>query len=195
MIPEKLQIKLFASQHDLALDAFVPVFHDWIRTNKLSELMIDVAPYDHVPSGPGILFVGHGTDYYMDESRGRLGLLYSRKRQGPPASERLRDSLRRALHVASLLEAESSLAGRLKFATNELLLKVNDRLAAPSSAETFAAHKAELQAFFVEAFGAEVELALVSEPREVFTVYMKLPQGVQGPTLTELLTRLGGPAV
>ena len=193
MIPEKLQIKLFASQHDAPLDAFVPVFHDWIRENKLSELMIDVAPYDHVPSGPGILFVGHGSDYYMDESKGRLGLLYSRKRQGPPANERLRDSLRRVLHVASLLEAEPSLAGKLKFATDELLLKLNDRLAAPSSAETFAAHEAELRAFFVETFGAEVELTLVSEPRELFSVFMKLPAGAKAPSLTELLARLGGP--
>ncbi len=192
MIPEKLQIKLFASQHDVHLEAFVPVFHDWIRNSKLHELMIDVAPYDHVPSGPGILFVGHGSDYYIDESKGRVGLLYSRKREAPAASERLRDSLQRAVHVASLLEAEPSLAGKLKFATNELLLRVNDRLAAPSSAETFSGMLPELQGFFTEAFGEPVELSLVSEPRELFSLSVKLPGGAKAPTLADLLARLGG---
>ena len=194
MIPEKLQIKLFATQHDVPLEAFVPVFHDWIRVGKLAELMIDVAPYDHVPSGPGILFVGHASDYYMDESKGRLGLLYSRKRTAPPAGERLRDALRRAVHVASLLETEPSLAGKLKFATHELLLKVNDRLAAPSSAESFDSLKPELQAFFTETLGAPVDLALVSDPRELFTVSVKLPAGANAPSLAELLTRLGSGA-
>lgn len=193
MIPEKLQIKLFATQHDVPLDAFVPVFHDWIRTGKLNELMIDVAPYEHVPSGPGILFVGHGSDYYIDEGKGRVGLLYSRKREAPAAGERLRDSLRRAVHVASLLETEPALGGKVKFATNELLLRVNDRLAAPSDVSTFNALKGELQAFFHEVFGGEAQLALVSQPRELFAVAVKLPAGVAPPSLQNLLERLGGP--
>ncbi|MCG5051778.1 MAG: hypothetical protein KA712_02355 [Myxococcales bacterium] len=193
MQAEKLQIKLFATTHTVSLEAFVPVFHEWIRVNKLPELMIDVAPYDHVPHGPGILFVGHGSDYFIDEGKGRLGLLYSRKREAPAPGERLRDSLRRAVYVASQLEAEPSLAGHLKFATNELLLRVNDRLRLPSSPAAFEANKAELQAFFGDVLGTAVELSLVSEPRELFTVSVKLPPGAPSPSLAELLTRLGGP--
>lgn len=189
----KIQIKLFASTHDVALPAFVPVFHEWIRLNKLPELMIDVAPYDHVPSGPGILFVGHGSDYYLDESKGRLGLLYSRKREAPAAAERLRDSLRRAVNVAVGLEASPTLSGKVKFATNELLFRVNDRLGAPSDQATLDAMKPELSAFFTETLGGPVQLALASSPRELFTVSVKLAAGQQAPTLADMLARLGGP--
>jgi len=43
------------------------------------------------------------------------------------------------LHAADLLEKEASLGGRLKFRTNELFIRLNDRLLAPNTAETFAA--------------------------------------------------------
>lgn len=193
MIAEKLQFKLFASTHALPLDAFVPVFHEWIRLGKLSELMIDIAPYEHVPNGPGVLFVGHGSDYYLDEGKGRLGLLYSRKRQAPAPGERLRDGLRRAVHVAALLESDPVLVGKLKFTTNELLFRINDRLAAPSSTQTLEGLKPELQAFFQEVYGTQAELTLVSDPRELFSVAVKLPAGTTAPSLQDLLARLGGP--
>ena len=47
--------------------------------------MIDVANYAHVPKGPGVALIGHGTDYFIDEGEGRLGLLYNRKRGAPDA--------------------------------------------------------------------------------------------------------------
>ncbi|MDX2023757.1 MAG: hypothetical protein SF187_26195 [Deltaproteobacteria bacterium] len=188
---QKIQIKLFTTNHSAHLEAFVPVFHEWIRTKKLPELMIDVAPYDHVPAGPGILFVGHGSDYYIDEGKGRLGLLYSRKREAPAPAERLRDSFRRAVNVAAGLQAEASLG--VKFATDELLFRVNDRLGAPSTQATLDAFKSELSAFFTEALGGPVELKLVSEPRELFTVSVTLAAGAKPQALTDILARLGGP--
>jgi hypothetical protein len=188
---EKIQIKLFATGHSAPLEAFVPVFHEWIRTKKLPELMIDVAPYDHVPSGPGILFVGHGSDYYIDEGKGRVGLLYSRKREAPAAPERLRDSLRRAVNVAAALQAEASLA--VKFATDEILFRVNDRLGAPSTQATLDAMKGELTSCFTEALGGPVDLKLASQPRELFAVSVKLASGSKPSSLPEILARLGGP--
>lgn len=187
---EKIQIKLFATGHGAPLEAFVPVFHEWIRTKKLPELMIDVAPYDHVPSGPGILFVGHGSDYYIDEGKGRMGLLYSRKREAPAPSERLRDSFRRAVNVAAGLQAEASLG--VNFATDEILFRVNDRLGAPSTQATLDAMKGELTSFFTEALGGPVELKLASEPRELFAVSVKLAAGSKPSSLTEILARVGG---
>ena len=67
--------------------------------------MIDVANYAHVPKGPGVVLIGHGSDYFIDEGEGRLGLLHSRKRGAPDAGDRLADAFRRTLHAASLLEA------------------------------------------------------------------------------------------
>lgn len=188
----KIQIKLFASTHNFPLHAVVSVFHEWIRIKKLPELMIDVAPYDHVPSGPGILFVGHGSDYFVEEGKGRVGLLYSRKREFPAPAERLKDSFRRAVNVAVGLEADPALAGKLKFSTDELLFRVNDRLGAPSTQATFDSMKEELSSFFSEALGSAVELAMVCQPRELFSVSVKLAAGANAPKLADVLARLGG---
>jgi len=188
----KIQIKLFASTHSFPLSAVVPVFHEWIRIKKLPELMIDVASYDHVPSGPGILFVGHGSDYFVEENKGRVGLLYSRKRQFPAPTERLNDSFRRALNVAVALEADPALTGKLKFSTNELLFRVNDRLGAPNTQATFDSMKGELSSFFSEALGSPVQLVMVAEARELFSVSVKLATGAHAPKLTDVLARLGG---
>src|SRR5256885_7330020 len=107
MEAHKLQVKVFAEGHPgLAPESFIPVFHGWIKHRLLPELMIDVANYAHVPKGPGVVLIGHACDYFMDEAEGRLGLLHSRKRSAPDAAERLGDAFRRALHAASLLEAD-----------------------------------------------------------------------------------------
>ena len=48
------------------LEEFIPVFHDWIQTQQLAELLIDVADYRHVPHGPGVVLVAHDAHYAMD---------------------------------------------------------------------------------------------------------------------------------
>ena len=48
---------------DVDPEAFVPVFHDWIRRGAVEGLLIDVARYGHVHHGPGIMLVGHEGDY------------------------------------------------------------------------------------------------------------------------------------
>jgi len=111
MSPSKLQLKLFAEgngQHPSS-EAFIPVFHRWIKDHVLAELVIDVANYAHVPKGPGVVLIGHTGDYYLEDGEGRFGLLYSRKRGLASATleARLGDLFRRTLHAASLLEKET----------------------------------------------------------------------------------------
>ena len=193
MDPYKLQLKIFAlpeSAERTALDAFIPVFHRWIKERLLPELVIDVANYAHVPNGPGVVLIGHASDYFMDQGDGRLGLLHSRKRCGPPPAERLGDLVRRALHAAVLLEQESMLSGKVRFATNEFLFKINDRLAAPNSDQTFARVRPELEALARSIFAQPFELARVGGPKELFSVRLTSPIGAP---LTALLERAGGP--
>src|SRR5579862_2439466 len=126
MDTQKYQLKIFAlpeSARAVELDAFTPVFHRWIKEHVLPELLVDVASYIHVPQAPGVVLIGHGSDYFMDESEGRLGLLHNRKRSGPPPASRLTDVARRTLHAALLLERDPALAGKMRFATNELLFR------------------------------------------------------------------------
>jgi|tagenome__1003787_1003787.scaffolds.fasta_scaffold20347017_2 hypothetical protein len=193
----KLQVKLFADMgtlggsppRKLALEPFIPVFHDWIKNHRLPELLIDVANYAHVPKGPGVVLIGHQGDYYIDEQDGRPGLLYSRKRQAPIAEERLADVFRRALHAALLLEGEKTVD--LRFRTDELLFRINDRLLAPPGEETFAAWRPSLDALAARLHaGAPSKLALVGGPKELFSVRLTTDGKAD---LRTLLDRLGGP--
>ena len=191
MDAHKLQLKIFAKPDTkVEVEELIPVFHRFIKDHTLPELAVDVANYAHVPEGPGVVLIGHGSDYFMDLGEGRLGLLHNRKRSGPAAGERLSDLARRTLHVASLLEREPSLAGRLRFATNELLLRVNDRLAPSPREAAFASLRPELAAWAAGIFGEPAELTLVGGPKELFAV--KITSKSEVPLAT-LLERAGGP--
>jgi hypothetical protein len=193
MDAHKLQLKLYATPEAaqaVAPEALIPVFHRWIKDRVLPELTIDVANYGHVPEGPGVVLIGHGSDYFMDEGEGRLGLLHNRKRAGATAGERLSDLTRRTLYAATLLEKEPSLGGKLTFATGEMLFRINDRLAAPSTDATFAGIKGELEALGQQLFAGAFELARVGGPKELFAVRFK---SAASASLATLLERAGGP--
>jgi hypothetical protein len=161
----KLQVKLFA-RAPVELDRFIPVFHEWIKHHRLGEeLLIDVASYAHVPKGPGVALIGHTGDYFIDEAEGRPGLLYSRKRDPLPEPERLPDAFRRTLRAAALLEADSP----MRFRTDELLFRINDRLAAPSGEATFTEFRPALDAVCGKLFASH-KLAMTGTSRELFTV-------------------------
>jgi hypothetical protein len=188
----KLQVKLYVDQpHGFRLEPFVPIFQRWIRRRALDELLIDVVDYGHVHQGPGVLLVGHGSDYYLDLGEGRPGLLYSRKRDAQPPQERLRDAFRRALAACHLLELEPELAGKVRFATNEFLFRINDRLRAPNTAGFFARVRPELDTFARRLFeGIDISLAAEAGERELFSVRLR---AAGAPSLAALLDRLGGP--
>jgi hypothetical protein len=195
MNAEKIQIKLFAkSKTGVAIhpSAFVPVFHEWIRNTTLPELMIDVATYEHVAKGPSVLFVGHGSDYVIDEHKGAPGLLYNRKRAFPGASDRLSDAVRRALFAASLLQKDGSL--NVLFRTDEILFRINDRLSAPNTAATFAALRPELESYFSALLtGLTLTVEHVADdPRELFTVRIRVADVEKAPSIDALLERAGG---
>ena len=193
MDAQKLQLKIFVTKESaraVELETLIPVFHRWIKDRVLPELMIDVANYLHVPEGPGVVLIGHGADYFMDQGDGRLGLLHNRKRAGPPAADRLTDLARRMLHVAVLLESDTALAGKLRFATGELLFRINDRLVAPNNESTFASVQKELEGLAGRLFAGPFELTRAGGPRDLFAVRMTSPAQ---PTLATLLERMGGP--
>ena len=138
----KIDLKVFLQEAaDVEMEDVIPVFHDWIQHQRLDELLIDVVDYRHVHDGPGVMLIAHDAHYAMDRADGRIGLLYSRRRETHPArnaiqgvTERLQSVLQCALAACRLLEAEPSLQGRLKFRGDELLLRINDRLVSPAPA-------------------------------------------------------------
>ncbi len=166
----KLQIKLYADNlAESDIEQFVVVFHRWIRESVLDELMIDVADYTHVPEGPGILFVGHGSDYFVEVGpENRPGLLYSRKRALPEGAKIVEDSLRRALNAAKLLSQEGP---KPSFGTSEILIRIPDRLHVTNDDAAFDAVKGEVAAALSEVFdGKQFELVREGDAREPLTI-------------------------
>jgi hypothetical protein len=189
MLSERIQLKMYLepSEH-FELEALIPVFHRFIRDQVIKELMIDVVDYSHVPSGPGVVLIGHAVDYYVGELDGRLGLVYSRKRSVPAPDARLEDALRRLTNVARLLEQDNTV--RLRFRTNELSLRLTDRLNAPNDDASFASAKAEVAPLFARVYGGTVTVERLSEPRGPLGLGIKTSAT---PSLEALLEKLGGP--
>src|SRR5579871_4797500 len=99
MIPFRLQLKFFAADPAAVdLSKFTGIFQRWIQQKPLDDMLIDVADYRHVFEGPGIVLIGHESDYALDVSKGRPGLLFTRKRQrDADLHAQLRNSFRLAL--------------------------------------------------------------------------------------------------
>ena len=178
MKPTKFQVKLYTSAGEIELEKLVPVFHRWIREKKIpDELLIDVADYAHVPQGPGVVLIGHQSDYYLDVADDRPGLLYSRKRGFDGDFQTgIEDAFRRALRACQLLESEADLG--FSFATDEVLFRVQDRLAAPNDDATYDAYKGPLEKAAGSFFGGSASLERIGSSRDPFAV--RIATGANG---------------
>jgi len=192
----KFELKIFLDDSsDVAVEEFIPVFHDWIQAQELDELLIDVADYRHVPQGPSVVLVAHDAHYILDLAEGRAGLLYSRRRETHPSrsamhgvDERLRSVWQCALTACQRLEAHPALHGRLRFRGDELLLRCNDRLTAPNSADAYATLSHHLTPLLTALYpGQQVAVQQQQDAGSRLTVAIQAPvsQGVD-----TLLSRL-----
>ena len=184
---QHINIKFYIENAETVnLADFAAVFNSWIQTQRLEELLIDVADYLHVHNGPGIMLIGHEADYSLDNRAGRLGLLYNRKEQlEGTTQEKLAQAVRAALTVAQILEKENG----LKFNGSEVQVIVNDRLLVPNSTETFVSLEKDLKAFFHTLYNqAEYTLAHHNDPRERFTVNVKTESKFDVDTLLKNLS-------
>jgi hypothetical protein len=186
MDAKRVDVKLYVQDGNGARvnpSELIPVFHGWIqRTAIADELLIDVADYDHVKDGPGVMLIGHEAQYGYDCTKGRAGLLYSQRRAVIDGGfrEALAYSVAHALRAAALLEKDEALAGRLKFDARELTIRINDRLRAPNTDETLKAVEADVRAVLGPLFGADLTLARApgngaasSWQDELFTLHVR----------------------
>src|SRR5262249_51825188 len=128
-------------------------------------------------------------------AKGRLGLLYSRRRETHPSrqglqsvGERLASVFQCALAACQRLEAEPALAGRCRFRGEEMLLRCNDRLQAPNTAATYHDLKYALDPFLATLYpGQRVTLEHVREGSSRLTVVIK---AAENPDVETLLQRL-----
>ena len=126
----------------------IPVFHRWIQTHAVDGLLIDVADYTHLPTGPLVLLVGHEGRYVLDRGDDRPGLQYVRTQPlDGPLEARLRTIAGTLLHAARLLEADATLAGPVRFRGDEIEWVANDRLLAPNTPDTLSAVRPSFESF------------------------------------------------
>ena len=193
----KYELKLFVEDASgVDLEEFIPIFHRWIQHQELEELLIDVADYRHVPDGPGVVLITHDAHYAMDLADGRLGLLYSRRRETHPRlrniqsiEDRLRSIWQCALTACQRLAVHPALAGRLQFRGNELLLRCNDRLHGPNTATAYTELCQHLEPFLATLYtDQQVEVQHYSEHTSRLTVGIKV---AESPDVDTLLRRLG----
>jgi hypothetical protein len=172
MSGSKVQVKLYAEEAvERSIDPYVPLFHRWIQQSVLDEMVYDVASYTHVPQGTGVLLVGHASDYSIDQSEGRPGLLYSRKRDLPQGSSLVQDALGRALRARQLLAAETRIDAPRAFGTKEVLFRFPDRLHVQNDDAGFALVRPAVEAALKELLpGESYQLAREGEPREPLTI-------------------------
>lgn len=127
MIPPKLTVKLRASAFQ-AIDSarVLESFHAWIAECALPEILVDAADYRHMIQGPGIVLIGHESNYYFGEQRGQFGLSCFRKRAFAEHMHPLGDALARALRACELLQ-QSFCSSPDMFDTSTLDVSIADR--------------------------------------------------------------------
>ncbi|MHC5110705.1 MAG: hypothetical protein ACYTHJ_12615 [Planctomycetota bacterium] len=156
---------------------FINAFHEWIRAELFEELLIDVADYRHVPSGPGVMLIGHEADYSLDHRGGVYGLRYNRKAplQGSNA-DRYRQALGSAAKACLKLENEFHAEG-LTFSRTRFELFINDRALAPHTPEARETCRPELEAFLSEILsGASFEISEPADDRQLWGMTIQSSQ-------------------
>lgn len=184
MIPKRITVKLFLqSPNDLNQDDLVTVFHSWIQNRTVEGLLIDVADYQHVKNGPGVILIGDQLDYALDMKGGRPGLLLRRKYRGESALSRqyrLCEALILSMQASHQLELYSSLKGRVAFRRDEIEIAFPDRLNAPNIPATFAEYSPDITAVLERIVArSSTELRPVSsDPREAFAVNIHVTEAL-----------------
>jgi hypothetical protein len=174
---------------DLRLEPLVPIFQNWIESQGDGELLIDVADYQHVEGGPGVILIGYEGNYSVDNTDNRLGVRYNRKAALDGSNQdRLKQATRAALEAFQRLEADPRLGGKLHFDGQEIEIFVNDRLLAPNNHATREASEADFRDFSRQLFRAsEFSISHLGEPRSLFTMSLKAARPF---SIAELLQNL-----
>ena len=189
MKTNKWQAKIFlAGAAPLPSRGIVEVFHRWIQTRRLPHVLIDVADYTHVWQGPGVQLIGHEADVGVEETDGRWGLVFARKRGAClPAAVSLAHVVGLALQAAQWLQNEPELEGLLHFRGDEVAVRINDRLAAPHEEASLAVLERAAREFFVKLYGGPVSLQRERDQRKRCGVRVFSPVEA---SLATLLARL-----
>jgi hypothetical protein len=189
---ERFCLKFF-TRPDTNIDdeIFIPIFHEWIRYQKLSGVLLDVADYRHVPNGPGVMLISHEINFSMDRSEGRFGLFAQQKlSQADNRGDQILALVRATIGFGALLESDWRLKKSLSLEGGQFLLMSNDRLQLPNTDSTYVNifHDLETAATIVYP-GRDVSIARVeNDPRERLTAAIDTGTSINMKELMEFAT-------
>lgn len=104
--PQRLAIRFPLRTRIEDLEPAIRVFHRCIQRGWLEGQLLDVADYRHVPTGPGVMLVGHDVDYSLSHD----ALTLTRKRSSDDdAATQARDLLRMAAVFVEALAYDGTL--------------------------------------------------------------------------------------
>ena len=168
---QRINLKVYLEEWQVTPEDVFKIFNTWI-SKITDEVLVDVADYSHVQSGPITLLVGYEANYCIDNTDGELGLLYARKQPlAGNLSDRLRSIFANALNACRRLELEPELAGRVKFRGSELLLVANDRMSAAATPDIHKILTADIETVLHDLFGgADFTVASNAEPRPALRI-------------------------
>jgi hypothetical protein len=150
-ISVKFPVAAPASVHT---DKLVPLFHRWIQEHAIEGVLVDVANYDHVPDGPGVMLIGDEGDHAIDFTEGKPQFAYTRKRAMPGGlRDKLRITLRTALAGIKVLQDNPAPHGPISIRLSEATISLIDRLHAPNNEGTWAKVRGDIEAVVSEVFG------------------------------------------
>ena len=186
----KFGIKFFARDGQrIDILQLIPIYHRWIQQSALEDLLIDVADYSHVPSGPGVMLIAHEGNYALDETGHERGVVYySKQKLTCDLPERFAQVAHKALKAAELMSGDAELEGALKVPGNRLQLFANDRLVAPNTDAAYAELEPAFKAFLDRLYaGAPYTLVRETDPKERLSVQVQAEGEVAlGPLLERL---------
>ncbi len=176
MDSSKLAIKFFADDSStLKAEELVPVFHQWIQTQAVAgHQPIDVADYAHVKNGPGVMLIAHEGQFGYDLADGQPGLLYLRMRPLDGSFDTRLIAVASAA-LGACARIEQALPGKIHFRSDRILFRINDRLNAPNTPETFEQIESQLHAFFSKLLGGAIRIEHRADVTRPFEVLIRGP--------------------
>lgn len=161
MNPARLSLTFPTTKAPSDLEPAIAVFHRFIQRGLVEGLLLDVADYRHVPTGPGVLLVGHDVDYGVNQE----GFTVVRKRSASDsAATQLRDVLRMGLGALDALDDDGELEAA--FDPSRFTVAAFDRRFG-SREDVQAALSAQVEPLVAELYGPDATTAPVAsdDPR------------------------------
>jgi hypothetical protein len=187
----KFGIKFLATESQgIDILRLIPIYHRWIQDKALDDLLIDVADYSHVPSGPGVMLIAHEGNYALDETGHERGVVYYSKQKLTGAlPERFAQVAYKALKATQLMSSDADLEGALHVSGAELQFFANDRLSAPNTDAAYEEIEPAFKRFLDRLYdGAPYTLSREQDPKERLSFRVQVKANVNVDTLLSRLS-------